>query len=470
MKKNKKNEEKTSKLKGFFSSLSDNTSKLNRIDLKILLVFVLLYGIMAFTNLGTTKNPKTYFNFAYSGAEVGLELDKVEHVSKFRYYTGEEVGKFVIMISDDGQEFHNLKDFETQSEFNWEDVEVDADFKYFRIVAEEGDTYIGDIQPYNEIGDKIKVKAANDQSAVIVDELDTVPVQINYKNSAYFDEVYFARSGYEYTQGIDAMEWTHPPLGKLLIALPILIFGMSPFAFRFMCALAGLLMIPVIYTLAKRIFKNRKWAILAGLLMMFDNFHFAHTRMATVDGFLVLFVLLSTLFMKDYVDLEKNAPIKQKAKYLLLSGFFIGCAITTKWTGLYAALALAIIFFVDIFKEREDKRKRKINYNKASKAVLICMVLLSLIPIAIYYLTTILASSAKATGAIFWYYFAVVIISLLVLMIAALKKDKNLRKTFLICILAFILIPIVIIVLITLFLKNSYLYIIICVIPKCTWL
>ena len=42
-KKNKKNEAKTSKLKGFFSSLSDNTSKLNRVDVKILLLWY--YGV-----------------------------------------------------------------------------------------------------------------------------------------------------------------------------------------------------------------------------------------------------------------------------------------------------------------------------------------------------------------------------------------------------------------------------------------
>lgn len=449
--KNKKNktktkkEVKTSKIKSFLNSLSDNTSKLNRVDVKIMLFFAIIYGIMAFTNLGTTKNPKTYHEFKYSGEEVALEFTgETQHISKIRYYTGAEVGKFTIMISTDGNEYHNLKDFETHSVFTWEETEIDSDMKYIRFVAEDVGSYLGDIQAYDKYGNKIVAKAANDQSESIADELDTVPVQINHKNSAYFDEVYFARSAYEYTHGKDAMEWTHPPLGKLLIALPVLLFGMTPFAFRFMGALAGLLMIPVIYILAKRLFKGRKWAILAGLLMMFDNFHFAHTRMATVDSFLVLFILLATLFMKQYVDLEKDAPIKEKRKYLLLSGLFMGCSIATKWTGLYAALALAIVFFMDIFKEREDNRKKRLNYSRASKIALFGMVILSLVPIIIYYVTTMLASSAKATGAIFWYYFAVVIISLLTLIILALKKDKNLRKTFIICVIAFILIPIVI--------------------------
>jgi len=443
--KNKKKEVKTSKIKRFFSSLSDNTSKLNRVDVKVLIFFILLYGIMAFTNLGTTKAPQTYHEFKYSGEEVALEIpDTTQHVSKIRYYTGPEVGKFVIMISTDGSEYHSLKDFTTKSVFAWEELEIDADVRYIRFVAEDVGSYLGDIQPYDKYGNKIKFVALNDQSKAVVDELDTVPVQINHKNSSYFDEIYFARSAYEYAHGIDTVEWTHPPLGKLIMAIPILLFGFSPFTYRFMGALAGLLMIPVIYILAKRLFKNRKWAILAGLLMMFDNFHFAHTRMATVDSFLVLFILLAALFMKQYIDLEKTAPMKQKIRNLLPSGIFIGCAIATKWTGLYAALALAIVFFIDIFKEREDKRKKKLNYNKASKVALVGMVILSLIPIIIYYLTTMLTSSAKATGAIFWYYFAVAIITLLTLMTLALKKDKNLRKTFIICIISFVLIPIII--------------------------
>ena len=447
-KKNKKNEAKTSKLKGFFSSLSDNTSKLNRVDIKILLLFVVIYGIMAFTNLGTTKSPKTYYKFNYSGEEVSLEIPKeAKHISKLRYYTGVEVGSFVVMVSEDGNEYHNVATITSETPFAWEETAIDTTTKYIKFVAEDGETYLGDVVLYDTYGNIVKAKTNDDQSGVINDETNLVPVQINHKNSAYFDEVYFAKSAYEYSHGLNASETTHPPLGKLIMALPVILFGFTPFTYRFMGALAGLLMIPVIYILAKRLFKNRKWAILAGLLMMFDNFHFAQTRMGTIDSFLVLFILLSALFMKDYIDLDKDDSMKKKAKYLLLSGFFIGCAIATKWTGLYAGLALAILFFADILKDREDKRKKKFNYNRASKIALVAMTLLSLIPIAVYYGTLIFANSSTATGVIFWYYFAVVVLTALVLIIIAMRKDKNLKKVFLTCILAFILIPAVIYVL-----------------------
>ena len=455
----KKNKEVDSSKKKGFLSKGDITAKLDRTDIKILIIFTIFAAFMAFANLGTTKNPKTYYKFQYSGEEVGLEVqDVVQHISKMRFYTGAQTGTFMIMTSTDGTEYHNLKEFKSNSVFSWEETTIDADVKYIKFIAEDTGSYLGDVQLYDTYGDKVKLKATDDQSKVIVDELKTVPVQINYKNSTYFDEIYFARSAYEYTHGIDAMEWTHPPLGKLLIAIPILLFGMSPFAFRFMGALAGVLLIPTMYILAKRIFKERKWAVLAGMLMMFDNFRYAHTRMASVDGFLVLFILLAVLFMKQYIDYEKAEETKGKYKNLALSGLFIGCAIATKWTGLYAALGLAIIFFIDVFGERLDRRKTKVNYIRASRIALCAMVVLSLIPIIIYYLTIMLSTTAKATGMIFWYYFVVVVLTLLFLVLAAMKKDKSLKKTFLICILSFIVVPFIIYTLSYLLFPNVYGY------------
>ncbi len=450
-----------SKLRTFFRNFSDDTSKLNRTDVKVILCLVIIYAIFALFNLGTAKAPQTYYKFEYSGDDVGMVLDtQAQNVSKIVYYTGAETGSFMVMTSLDGIEYHNLTTFKTNSVFSWEELAIDKDLKYIKFVAEDVDSYLGDVQVYDAYGDKIAVKALDDQSSVIVDELNTVPSQIGYKNSAYFDEVYFARSAWEYVHGVNTMEWTHPPLGKLLMALPVLLFGFSPFTYRIMGALAGLLMIPVIYILAKRLFKNRKWALLAGLLMTFDNFHLAHTRMGTVDSFLVLFILLSVLFMKDYIDLDSEIGLDNslKKKYkLLLSGLFIGCAVTTKWTALYALLGMAIVFFTHLFKKYEDKRKTRINYNKASKMTLLALVILSLIPIIAYY-GVLMVKSSLATTVIFGYYLVVCLVTTLILLRKLIKKDKKLKSTFVVCGVAFILIPAIIYILSYELFPNVYGY------------
>ena len=421
------------------------SSKLNKTDFIILGILIVIYSIFAFYHLGSFKNPQTFYHFEKENQSVDIELaTQKQFVSKLRYFTGPETGNYMVLVSDDGEKFTDLIEFNSDSTFAWEDVELNKDFKFIELISTTPGSYIGEIQLYDAYGDKILSKVTSQQSSVLLDENSTVPAKISYLNSTYFDEIYYATSAYQYTHGLDAMEWSHPPLGKLIMAIPVLLFGMFPFAYRLMGTIAGILMIPVIYILAKKLFKKTKWAALAGVLMAFDNFHFAQTRMATVDSFLVLFIMLAALFMKNYIDLDKEEKFGKKVKNLLLSGFFIGCSIATKWTGLYAAIGLAIIFFAHLFKQYEDKRKTKINYHTATKIVLGAMVILSLVPIGLYFLMEILTSSSNATTITFIYYAVIAIALILYMIINLIKKDKKLIKLFIICIISFILIPLMI--------------------------
>lgn len=429
-------------------SIKDNTysnnSKLNKRDWIIMGVLMIVYFFIAFYHLGTMQSPKTYYQFKNSGEEISIELTSIEqNVSKIRYYTGPEIGDFTVMSSSDGKIYKEIATLKENSVFAWEDLNIDASFKYLKFVSQIPGSYIGEVQLYNKYGEKLTSKASDDKSLVVVDESNTVPAQISNINSSYFDEIYFARSAYEYVHGIDTMEWVHPPLGKLIMAIPILLFGMSTFSYRLMGALAGLLMIPVIYILAKRIFKNTKWASLAGILMTFDCFHFAHTRMGTVDSFLVLFIMLSALFMYQYITLDKEENLKQKIKNLGLSGLFMGCAIATKWTGLYASLALAIIFFADLLYKYTDKRKKKDN-EQLMQSVLYILFALGIVPIIIYYATLFFATISLATTFTILYYALALIVCIVLLIVKLLKKDNNLWKIFAYCFIFFVIIPIVI--------------------------
>ena len=388
--KKKKNEDKNTFFSKFKSYLRDNSRKLGKTDWIIIGVFVLFYAIISFNNLGTLENPQTFYKFTNAGDEAGIELENnIEQISKIRVYSGNEAGSYDIFTSNDGENYDFLTTIEQTMAFSWSDFTLDKSFKYLKLVSKDFDTYIGEIQLYDQYGEKVSVVASDDQSEVLLDEKNTVPATISYLNSAYFDEIYFARSAYEYIHGIPTNEWVHPPLGKLIMTLPILLFGMNTFAYRLMGNIAGILMIPVIYALAKNIFKNRKWAILAGILMTFDCFHFAQTRMGTVDSFLVLFIMLSALFMYKYIVMDKNDKLNKKLLNLFLSGLFIGCSIATKWTGLYAGLALAIIFFGNMIYQNWKKPKDEKDPDLI-KILLACVVFFVVIPLAIYVLSYLL--------------------------------------------------------------------------------
>lgn len=386
-KETKENKQKTTWFSKVKSYLRDDDRKLKKTDWIIITVFVLFYAILSFKDLGTLKNPQTFYEFQYSGEEIGLELQKPnQEVGLARIYSGYEVGSYDIFASNDGENYDYLTTIEQNMVFSWNDFNIDTTGKYIKFVAKDKGSVIGEIQLYDKYGEKITAIANDDQSKVVIDEANTVPATISYKNSAYFDEVYFARSAYEYIHGIPTNEWVHPPLGKLLMTLPIMLFGMCTFAYRLMGNIAGILMIPVIYSLAKNIFKNRKWAILAALLMTFDCFHFAQTRMGTVDSFLVLFMMLSVLFMYKYIVMDKRERLSKKLLNLFLSGLFIGCAIATKWTGLYIGLGLAIVFFTHIILQNRRGRKEK----DLGKIILACILFFVVMPIVIYTLSYLL--------------------------------------------------------------------------------
>lgn len=67
-----------------------------------------------------------------------------------------------------------------------------------------------------------------------------------------------------------------------------------------------MLLVLVMYYFAKLMFKNRIYAVFAGLLIVFDNFHLVQSRIGTSDSELILFMVLSSLFMYKYLLLNKK--------------------------------------------------------------------------------------------------------------------------------------------------------------------
>lgn len=170
-------------------------------------------------------------------------------------------------------------------------------------------------------------------------------------NSTYFDEIYHARTAYEFLHGTVPYETSHPPLGKVLMSACVAVFGMTPFGWRFAGALAGILLLPGMYLLVKQLTK-RTWIAVSGcLLMALDCLHLTQTQIATIDSFPVLFILFSFFFMLRFLQTD---PYREKASKSLaslgLSGLFMGLSIASKWIGIYAGCGLAVLYFWHCFR------------------------------------------------------------------------------------------------------------------------
>lgn len=333
------------KIKRFFNE----ESKFNIKDLFVLAIIIIFYTVLSFINLGTNISPQTYYDINALG--IKITLDKKEFVNQIVFYSGENSGDYNFEISTDDKNYSNNIILNADGCFKWKKGNVSSYAKYIRLIPRDGNTLsLGELSLYDNSGNKIPIKITSMGKEIftLTDEASTHPQSISYKNSTYFDEVYFARSTYDYNEGKKVYEWTHPPLGKLIQATPVLLTdNFSPFNYRVMGNIAGILMIVVMYLFGKVLFRKRKYATIAALLMTFDNFHFVQTRIGTVDSFLVLFILLSFYFMFLYI--KKDG----KLWHFILSGIFIGCAIATKWTALFGGLALAIIYIIYKFKTKK---------------------------------------------------------------------------------------------------------------------
>lgn len=349
--------------------LNEPNTKLNIKDYIALGIILIAYSVISFINLGSTINPNTFLRVEKTD-KVIIKLKNQEDIIKMKIFNGECNTKYQLYSSTDGKKYTYINDYNGTGALSWQEERIISKGKYIKILF-LAKSSIGEIAFYNNNKEIIKIEDViynKKHIKSLNDEQNTIPNKISYMNSSYFDEIYFARTAYEYTQGMETYEWTHPPLGKLIQAIPIYISNyLSPFNYRLTGNISGILMIAVMYVFAKELFKKRKYAIFASLLMAFDTFHFAQTRMGTVDSHLILFILLASYFMVKYT---KN----NKTFCLLLSGIFFGLSVSVKWTGLYGGIALAIIFFTHLVKNK------KLNIKNLLKGTLFFVV----IPLFIY--------------------------------------------------------------------------------------
>lgn len=311
----------------------------------VLIVILLLYTVLSFWKLGDNKNPQTFVNLK-NGKQLTYKLEGDKIPKKIKMYVGYDESYVSIFLADEYMNYETYTyDVSQAADYanvlDWAEFEINSESNkcsYIVLQSYWDTTVLGEFKVYDENGNEILLTPMGDEEKILIDEQDTVPTKISYMNGSYFDEVYFPRTVYEGLHDLPIYEYTHPPLGKLIMSIPVYFFGLTPFAYRLMGNIAGILMILVIYAIAKTLFKEEKYALFAAAIMALDGMHFVQTRIGTVDSFLVLFSLTSFLFFLKYLAIEKEEPLKKKMMPLLLAGIFWGMAISVKWTAAFVRI------------------------------------------------------------------------------------------------------------------------------------
>ena len=413
-----------------------------RVDAVLVAAVTLVYGALALCNLGSIKAPQNPWKSTDATEQVVIDLGA--HYDDFRmlYFAQVSYSGFSVAFSEDG---------ELWSEEYWAQMDQGQCFRWmyltpYTVNANGQRTYDGYGTPRSLSGRYVRITAqqiglildevifrledqtvlpaqvvsrvhANEASTLfsdpenLLDEQDTLEGEPSWYNSTYFDEIYHARTAFELLNGTSVYEWTHPPLGKVLMSWCIALFGMTPFGWRFAGCMAGILMLPFMYLLAKQLTKRRDLAFAAMALLALDCMHLTQTRIATIDSFPVLFIMMSFFFMLRFMQRDLMAGMKPMLTDLAWSGVSIGLGIASKWIGLYAGAGLAVLFFWTCWRHirlsyqakellstagglSKDQREALIRRSRETLTRLVwlclwCVAFFILVPVAIYLLSYI---------------------------------------------------------------------------------
>lgn len=392
--------------------ISEKQHRLKKSDYALMMSLMLVYSVIAFYHLGDMKAPQT---MSEVGSKEGVTIDLGGNVdvADMKIYLGPyqlDADSRVLEISylDENMLETATEEMTSGSVFCWNEVEVGVNARYIKLITTRDKVAIEEIGIRDTNGELLQpVNKSDNRIALMFDEQELVPERSSYMNGTYFDEIYHARTAYEFIHHLSVYEWTHPPLGKVLMSLGIRMFGMTPFGWRIVGTLFGVFMIPIIYLFAARVLKNKWLTMLTTVLLTFDFMHFAQTRIATIDVYVTFFIMLMYYFMYKYSRMSFNdTPLRKTLVPLALSGVCMGLGIASKWTGMYAGAGLAVIFFVNLYKRYKEYLYAQktpngetdgikhsdvcINFKKnVTVTVLWCVLFFMIIPLGIYVLSYI---------------------------------------------------------------------------------
>ena len=408
-------------------------------DTLLLLSITILFSAVSLTTLGSTKAPQTSWSSSGEEEEIVFDLQEEHNDIRILYFGQISHENFTVAQSSDGVSWtrETYAQMDQGQCWKWKYVTVSYDDgtgernfynsndyivhfsgRYIRLSACQVGLTLNEILFRDAEGNTIPAKILQQTGDVpesalhsdpenLLDEQNTMEnlpgffgqsqegeTQPSWWNSTYFDEIYHARTGYEFTKGMVPYETSHPPLGKVFMSWSIMVFGMTPFGWRFAGALAGILMLPGIYLLARQLTKKTWIAAFACSLMALDCMHLTQTQIATIDSFPVLFIIYAFFFMLRFTQTDLSAcSLKTALIPLACSGLFMGLSIASKWIGIYAGIGLAILYFwhcirnIRIYRQKETEGPDV--FSRCCILSLWCVLFFAVIPAAIYLLSYI---------------------------------------------------------------------------------
>ncbi len=161
---------------------------------------------------------------------------------------------------------------------------------------------------------------------------------IYYPRTIILDEAYYVNDARNIVSGNATLRAEHPPLGELLIASGIIMFGDNSLGWRFFAVLMGSAAIFLLYLICRRLEMSRRASFLASLLLALENLTFMQSSVAMLDVF-----SLGFMFLAFWLYLRGNYSLASVA----------GClSVLCKMTGGLVFIAIGLHWLIT----RRDRR------------------------------------------------------------------------------------------------------------------
>lgn len=161
--------------------------------------------------------------------------------------------------------------------------------------------------------------------------------------------------------------WTHPPVGALILMASIKIFGNNPVGWRIGGILFGAATVIMMYLVAERLYRDQKVALVAALFLALDPFHIYYSRTTFMEIPVTFFFLVFIYFAMRYHDTDS---------FYSLSAVGLSLGVTVSTKGYYAASLMMVLLYL-IYRKWHSTTDKVL-------LVLTMLLCLAVIPAAVY--------------------------------------------------------------------------------------
>jgi dolichyl-phosphate-mannose-protein mannosyltransferase len=377
--------------------------KITKLDLITVVILSIVFLSFATWNLGQAQSPTTTAQIS-GGQSFYITIDAPVNVKSVDILLKQGAMNVTISSGSPGNWQSGIVNAWPQSDsgfsedyYKWHEIAIDETTQYLKFNFTQPGGYktsLAEIAVINQNNQSVPIQSITNISGDnpdlqnLIDEQNLVVYPADYRENTYFDEIYFVRSAEQYLNNQIPYEWTHPPLGKLLQAAGIALFGFSPFGWRIMGVVFATLMIALIYFLGKELVGTWIGGFSAAFLLTFDFMHFTMGRMGTADTYVVFFNLASQLCYFIYLKNVIKDGWKTSLLPLALSFVFFALGFSSKWLVLYGfagELLLLLALRLNDVRKAAGKFSEKL-YVFVDRPYLQVLILI-LVAVGIYFLT-----------------------------------------------------------------------------------